>query len=117
MGESFFLPVELAIAMGMADAGKARLGKARAAEIRRTGFAEKLQNEGEVWRGSAAVTEAGRCVGCLVIAAPAFRVGATKRRSCRRLLLRHAEELSVELEGVGAGAAVTAARRKGGGGA
>ncbi len=79
------------------ESGRA-LPAATAAAVRAAGFAEMLQNNREVYRAAAAVNaHPGECCGCLVIAAPAFRVGSRKRAGFKRLLLKHAREVSVAL--------------------
>ncbi|MBN1674678.1 MAG: helix-turn-helix domain-containing protein [Kiritimatiellae bacterium] len=71
---------------------------AQLAAIRREGFAQKLQNNEEVYRAAAAVRDcAGVCTGCLCIAAPAFRVGRGEKARFKRLLTEQARDLSREL--------------------
>lgn len=66
--------------------------------IRKTGFTWMLQNNDEVYRGTAAVYGAmGSCIGCICIGAPAFRVKAEQRKRFRELLNKRAEAISFNL--------------------
>lgn len=66
--------------------------------IRKEGFAWKLQNSNEVYRGAAPLfNHTGACVGCIVIAAPAFRVKNKEKNLFKRILKKEAEKISVKL--------------------
>jgi DNA-binding IclR family transcriptional regulator len=87
----------LAMATGR---GGSRKGVCEAAlrRIRGRGFAELLQNNDEVYRAAAAVLgHGGECVGCLCVAAPAFRVGRAERTRFETILRVHAREASRSL--------------------
>lgn len=64
-------------------------------QIRKAGYAGKLQNNGEVFRGAAAIHNySGSCIGALCIAAPAFRTGKKEKKQFQELLIKHAGEIS-----------------------
>ncbi len=80
------------------------LDGARASRIKSEGFCEKLQNNDECYRAAAPLFDRdGECIGALVVAAPAFRVGGREKRAIRKLLTEQAEAVSAKL-----GAAVAA---------
>jgi DNA-binding IclR family transcriptional regulator len=88
-----------AIALAMGLQGQGRLAKAQADEIRNAGFAEMLQNNGEVYRGAAALRDdQGRCVGCLVVAAPAYRATPDRCGKFRDVLTTHAARMEQVLQ-------------------
>lgn len=83
-----------AVALAMGLPGRGRLDSRQGRQIRRTGFAQMLQNNGEVYRGAAALRDAtGRCIGCLVVAAPAYRATPDRCTKFREALTTHAAEM------------------------
>jgi len=84
----------LALAFGLAETDDTTRPEDLAG-IRRDGFTELLQNSDEVYRGAAALRDGqGALIGCLCVAAPAFRVRQKERALFRRLLTAHAVEVS-----------------------
>lgn len=66
--------------------------------IRNAGVYDLIQNNGEAWRAAAPVFDRdGGCVGCLSIAAPAFRIDDETREACRRQLLDAARAVTAKL--------------------
>jgi len=87
----------LAIAMGCAPR-RGGLAARAAKRVRHDLFAEMLQNDDEVYRSAAPIFgSGGGCIGCICVAAPAFRVGERERKAFRRLLGEHSRELSAKL--------------------
>ena len=69
--------------------------------IRRACFAEGFQNDNEAYRAAAPLIDAtGHCIACLVVAAPAFRMDTTRRRTNKKVLCAQARALSRLLGGV-----------------
>lgn len=103
-GSRFGISMETAIgalakALGLGS-GKPLPGK-RGAAIRAELFADQFQNNNEAYRAAAAVSDAtGRCIGCLIVAAPAFRVTLKQRRLFKQVLCVQARELSRALGGI-----------------
>jgi DNA-binding IclR family transcriptional regulator len=87
---------QLAMAFGLA--GDAELEPEEAQAIREEAYCDAIQNEGQVYRGAAAIIGLdGRVPGCLTLVAPAFRVGEQERARFRACLLQHAHAISGEL--------------------
>ncbi len=88
-----------ALALAFGRKGKAtRTSKKALEEIRARGFAEQLQNNDEVYRGAAPLLDhAGTCMGALCVAAPAFRVKQKEKTLFRKVLIEHANRVSVKL--------------------
>jgi len=85
----------LAIAFGLSrhDAPGEDLERVRA-----VGLAEKIQNNGEVYRAAALIRDArGNPAGCLTVAAPAFRVAEEGKSRFQKVLLSRARDFSREL--------------------
>ena len=72
--------------------------KEKLKRVRKRRYAEAVQNDGQAWRGVAAIVDArGHLVGGLGIAAPAFRVKAAEKKKYEALLTSHAGEISLAL--------------------
>ena len=99
-------PVQDSNAIGLlglaAGYGRGGLPEGVAEAVRETAFAEMLHNSNEVYRAAGAVADhTGRWIGCLCVAAPAFRVGRAEKRAFRGILVDHARQVSGKLGAAG----------------
>lgn len=88
------------LAMAHGWSGRGELAGEEAEAIRRAGYCQGTQNNDEVIRAVTALYATdGTCVGCLGIAAPAYRVGKAEEKQFRRLLLQKAAVVTERLKG------------------
>ena len=82
--------------------GPASLDSGIAETVKKLLFAEMLQNDNEVYRGASPVfNNTGACIGCLSIAAPAFRIKSSEKKRFRSILTDHARRISAKLGSIG----------------
>lgn len=99
VGQSFAVSDSNAIGiLGMVASGKTiRDTVIDAEKIAGTGYAERYQPANEAVRIVKVIRDAAGVVGCVVAAAPAYRMNDEKREVCRKVLGREAFEISKAL--------------------
>jgi DNA-binding IclR family transcriptional regulator len=89
----------LAMAHGIAGKGP-KVPAAKLKKVLADGYAGKLQNNNEVFRGAAVLTNhKGQAIGALCVAAPAFRVKARAKKTFQTLLVQQARKTSKRMGG------------------
>jgi DNA-binding IclR family transcriptional regulator len=88
-----------ALAMAYGHSGSGQLDGEEAERIRRLRQAEMFQNRGEVYRVASALFDCpGRCIGCLTLAAPAYRATPERRETFLSVLQSHAQKVQCKLD-------------------